>query len=149
MSSGTRIDAVFVDTSCLVFLIAGHFAPERLGRGPHASNFTRDHFSQLSAFLKNQTIMVTPHILAETSNLLKEDDRCMGALRGLVTAVEERWVDGKTVVGHPQFLEVGVTDAALLELATPTKPLLTADKRLWALALYKAKRAILFPDERL
>ena len=148
MSSGTRIEAVFVDTSCLVLLIAGRVAPERLDRGG-TNRFTRDHFSQLAAFLEKQTIMVTPHILAETSNLFKRDDRCMGALRGLVTTVEEQWVDGRTVVGHSQFLDVGVTDAALLELATQTKPLLTADKKLWVLALQKAKRAILFPDEHL
>ena len=149
MSSGTRIDAVFVDTNCLVLLIVGYVDPERLGRGRLTSNFTRDHFFQLSAFLEKQTIMVTPHILAETSNLLDKNDRCMARLRGLVTTVEERWVDGKTVVGQPHFFHVGVTDAALLELATETKPVLTADKRLWLLAMRKVKRAILFPDDLL
>ena len=148
MSSETWTgDSLFVDTGVFVLLIVGLVDPTQVGKGKTTSRFTREQFKQLSYFLGSRTIVVTPHILTETSNLLERDERCMAVLQRLMKTVEERSVDAKAISQHPRFLDVGMSDTVLLELITPTTPLLTADRPLWAIANAKERRARLFPME--
>lgn len=148
MSSETwTADSLFVDTGVFVLLIVGLVDPTQIGKGKTTSSFTQEQFKQLSYFLASRTILVTPHVLTETSNLLERDKRCMAVLQQLMKNVEERSVDAKAVCQHPRFFDVGVCDAVLLELITPRTPLLTADRPLWAIANARERRARLFPIE--
>lgn len=79
-----------------------------------------------------RNIMVTPHILAETSNLLRTprdgSEILMMALRKLVDDVlDERFVAAVDVVAQPAFERVGFTDAGILALAASSTSFLSTD----------------------
>lgn len=93
-------------------------------------------------------IVVTPHILAETSNLARygiaEPARThiYRVLKALIEDhLEERHIEGKQVVARDEFPRIGLTDAAILGMATSSHMLLTADLDLYLAALNQGLKA--------
>ncbi len=84
-------------------------------------------------------LVSTPHILAETSNLLRQ---CTEPLKGqlsvafaaLVAVLSEDQMAARQVVNSRYFRRLGLTDAALLELGRSELALLTDDLDLYLAA---------------
>lgn len=93
--------------------------------------------------------VVTPNVLTETSNLLRQTDELMGTrlaevLARLIDETEERFVVSRTAVARHEYKRLGLTDAVLLELAAHDATLVTADNDLYLAAATAGHEAINF-----
>ena len=114
---------VVIDTNLLVLLIVGSVDEKKVGT-KRTKEFTRQHYLGLLGFLENMdTVYVTPNVLTETSNLLRglRDPRLMERLRRLVEQSREIPIESKIAVRNKKFPQVGLADAALLEVISAKK----------------------------
>ena len=91
-------------------------------------------------------ILLTTHALTEASNLLgqhkePERSRLFGTLRRLIEQREEVEVSSKLAVRSPVFTRLGLTDGALFEVASASRPLLTVDLGLYLAIAGRDQRA--------
>ena len=91
-------------------------------------------------------ILLTAHALTEASNLVgqhrePERSRLFGTLRRLVEQKEEVEVSSKIAVRSPVFARLGLTDGALFEVASASRPLLTVDLDLYLAVAKRDHRA--------
>ncbi len=131
---------VLVDTNILLLYLVGAHDPGRVKRFKR----TRDRFDPedfdtllrlLEAFAR---VIVTPHILTETSNLLGQmNDPAKTACfelfaRAIGPAMHEAYTPATTLSESPAFVLFGIADASILEAAWGSYLVLTDDPRLAA-----------------
>lgn len=132
---------LLLDTNLLVLLVVGLTDRGLILKHKRTRTFEPADYDLLLEMLTGfDTVVVTPHVLAEASNLLAQiGEPALTALRttfaALVEAQEEVYVVAKTSVRQPTFLRLGLTDTAILELtAGPAEgrlALLTTDVGLY------------------
>lgn len=123
-----------------MLVIVGSVARRRIGTHRRLKSFSSGDYDRLLALLDGVlTIWVTPNVLTETSNLLGIDGSDQSrpyavALRNLIGSGLEVYVPSDVAVARNEYQYLGLTDAGLLEAATPSRPLLTVDQRLFTAA---------------
>ncbi len=137
---------VLLDTNLLVLLLVGLAAPEQIGHHKRVKRYSLAAFEFLMTRLRTaSTILVTPHIVAEASNLLPAGSetaqrRLMAILRNFIlpsgellldVARDEVHVASRFAAGHHAFLRLGLADAGLLTLPSDAAILLTDDLPLY------------------
>lgn len=131
---------ILLDTNLLVLLIVGTTSERLIPTHKRTRAYDCDSFRLLSALVGPPTALVTtPHILAETSNLLRQ---CAEPLRRQLSAafvafanvLSESHLPARQVVGSRHFQRLGLTDAAVLELGSADTALLTDDLDLYLAA---------------
>jgi hypothetical protein len=85
------------------------------------------------------TLIVTPHILTEATNLLDDlkDPRRTSAfalLRGIIEDTEERFEFSRNLAGRELFVRLGLADTAVHAITATGAALLTADLDLYLAA---------------
>ena len=128
---------VFIDTNLLLLLVVGSADKAIIAKHRRLRGYTTEDYDTLLDLLKHfPQVLVTPHTLAETSNLLAqhgnpERARLFEELRFLIHECEEVVVAGTVAANNRAFSRLGLTDAALLEAVAPETPLLTVDWELF------------------
>ena len=131
---------VVVDANLLVLLVVGSVRREWITRHRRLDGFSVEDYDLLVELVGGaERIWVTPNALAETSNLLgfagKEDGNLLAeGLQNLVNSSVEVYVSRQAAAHRPEYARLGLNDAALLELVSPTRPLLTVDIKLFLAA---------------
>ena len=134
---------VYIDASLLVLLVVGRTGKDLIAKHRRLQRFQIDDYERLARLLNQiDQVLVTPNILTEASNLLAqhgepERSSIFHMLRALVEKTEEVFVVSKVATDNSEFIRLGLTDAALLEVVSRSNPLITAD-----LDLYLAASAI-------
>ena len=105
------------------------------------------------ALTEFEEVLVTPHVLAETSNLLGYlAEPLLSKTRTTLGLMLPRWNESFTpcirLVNTPIYLRLGVTDSALFSEATATATLLTDDLPLYLAASSAGRVAINFTHLR-
>ena len=138
---------VFVDANLLVLLVAGNSDRSLVGRHRRLRTFSVAQYDSLRHLLDRfGKVFVTPNTLTEASNLLRlhrepERSRLCEELRHAIDKSEEVVVVSAVAARNRHFVRLGLTDAALLELASPETPLLTVDLDLYLAASAMSPRA--------
>jgi hypothetical protein len=133
----------FVDTNLLLLFVVGSEDRSLISRHRRLREYTLDDYDRLVALLEEAgQVLVTPHTLTETSNLLgqhrePELSLLFARLRTVIEESNEVTISSVAAASNPQFLRLGLTDAALIEVATSDTPLLTMDFDLYLAALDK------------
>lgn len=131
---------VVIDANLLVLLIVGSVRRDWVARHKRLNGFSVEDYDLLVELLADtERIWVTPNALAETSNLLgyagKNDGGPLAdGLRQFVDSCVEEYVPSGSAAGRPEYARLGLNDAALLELVSPTRSLLTVDIKLYLAA---------------
>ena len=135
----------FIDANLLLLLIVGSVGRDLITKHRRLKKFTVEDFDSLINLLHPvEKVFVTPNTLTETSNLLAqhgdpERSRFFDRLRFIIQESKEIVV-ASTVASHNNaFKRLGLTDAALLEVATAETPLVTVDLDLYLEALAKGQ----------
>lgn len=142
--------AVAVDANLLVLLVVGGTSQNYISRHKRCREFTKNDYGILYEFLSNfSKVIATPNILTETSNLLSHINEparteIFCAYRVFITGIEETIVSSQRASHRQEFLRLGLSDAALLELADRDIILLTRDSDLYLAALASGREAINF-----
>jgi hypothetical protein len=141
-------DDVAIDTQLLVLLVTGLAAPRYIRMNKRLADYSIADFDTLSVLLQTAgRIIVTPGVLAETSNFVRhiaEPARrhVMEEFGRLIEDATEQHVPARQVARAASFGRFGFADATLLAMVGST--LLTADDPLYAEALRLGSRALNF-----
>ena len=128
---------LFIDSNLLLLYVAGRTSRDIIAKHRRLHRYTAADYDALLAYLDGfDRVLVTPHTLAETSNLLgqhgePERSRLFNQLRRLIHESKEVVVSGAAASNNRAFKRLGITDAALLEVVTEQTPLLTVDLDLY------------------
>lgn len=138
---------IILDAQLLVLLIAGLAGPHYVRRHKRLAAFDGRDFELLQGLLaRAATVVVTPHVLAEASNLVRQigepaRSEMTATLGRLTQGMVERHVPATSAMAGEAFLRLGLTDAALLAIDEAQLTLLTADTDLY-LAASRAGRPV-------
>jgi predicted nucleic acid-binding protein len=126
----------------LVLLIAGRTDRGIINRHRRLESYSVHDFDLLVDMISEWggAVWVTPNTLTEASNLLgqhrsPERELLFETLAKLISESQELLIESIRASRHPRFIQLGLADAALLEVISSDRPLLTADSRLYAAAL--------------
>ena len=123
----------FIDANLLVLFVVGREDPALIAKHRRLEGYsTGDYVILLELIDKVDQVFVTPNTLTETSNLLgqhgePERSRLFQRLRSIIQDSREVVVASAVATNNRAFERLGLTDAALLEVATADTPLLTVD----------------------
>lgn len=138
---------IILDANLLLLLIVGLASQDYIATHRRLQSYTVEDFILLQRILAAAKVVVTPNILTEASNLAgyvaePARTRIYRVLKALVEGgMEERHVESRQAVARDEFLRIGLTDAAILEMATASHTLLTVDLDLYLTALNRGLKA--------
>jgi hypothetical protein len=130
---------LLLDTNVLLVLLVGSVRRDLVCKHPRTRAYDEAAFDLLGAIVRQYPhILLTPHILAETTNLLKDDRHIRPqeytAIIEILRGARETQVPKDTLLAHPHFVNVGAADSSILEVSgDPEVHVLTADLELWGL----------------
>lgn len=131
------LSGYFTDANLLVLLVAGDTDPHIITRHKRLKQFTVGDYRVLREliFEAGGVVYVTPNTLTEASNLLRnygEPDKTQlsNTLAALIHESQEVVVHSADAAANAAYLRLGLADAALLEVVSADRPLLTADIQL-------------------
>lgn len=114
---------VLLDANVLLLLYVGTFDPGLIARFKRTRQYTPEDFQRLQQVLSAfSQIVTTPHVLAEVSNLSGHlPDHLRGQyfarLASSVAVLAESHTFAAALVEEPIFVRLGLTDAAVAQLA--------------------------------
>ena len=130
---GQARQRLLVDTNILLLYIVGSLSIELIQRHRRTNKFSKEDYYLLTRLLSQfGTIVVTPNILTEVSNLLGYTEdlakaRLLLGLASLTTVVEERYLPSSEVSQAAEFSRLGLADSSNLLLAQEDLIVLTDD----------------------
>jgi hypothetical protein len=128
-----RRKGILVDANLLVVLLVGKLGPAHLKNCRATKSFTPDDYSLLvQGVTKFNTLVTTPHILTEVSNLAGSlPEPLLGEFRAVFRAVVESMSEqsrpAREIAWDAQFLRFGLTDTAITMIAPGRYLVLTVD----------------------
>jgi hypothetical protein len=143
----SQTSEVLIDSNLLLLLIMGSFDQSLIGNFKRLAMFTHEDFSLLQSLVARKTILVTPHILTEVSNLANslhhrhKADWSEYFKDWILVALRERQIHARDLAAEDAFLLFGITDAALFHTSSSV-PILTVDARLAAFMQQHGRHAI-------
>lgn len=148
-------NVVLLDTNLLILFAVGLLSPGNIRKHKRLEKYDETDFELLKQVLSTSNgLLFTPSVLAETSNLSRQVSEPLRtqiaqSLATLIANAGEEYVESRSVVITPDYLNFGLTDAVLLYLAKPGVALLTDDHRLYAAAVGRGHEALNFAHLRL
>ncbi len=133
-----------IDANLLVLLVVGMTSRHLINKHRRLKRFSVDDYDRLvEVEIGDKLLFVTPNTLTEASNLLayhNDPERSLffNVLRSLIENSQEIIVASVDASHNSAFSQLGLTDAAILEVVSAETPLLTVDLELYLAALKKA-----------
>ncbi len=133
----------FIDANLLVLVVIGSVDRDLISKHRRTRRFTPEDYDRLLTMIQEvEHVFVTPNTLTETSNLLgTKDSRFLEYLRFLIEKSKEVIISSAAAARNKAFPRLGLTDAALLEVISAERPLITVDLELFSAALEKGEEA--------
>ena len=129
-----RRRGVLVDTNLLLLLYIGGYDRRQVELFKRtADRFVSVDFDTLTSVLDQfDTVVTTPHILTEVSNLMGQlsgrvRDGCFDLLARSISNLREHRTAGAALAGDDAFIRLGITDTSILEAAIENYLVLTDD----------------------
>lgn len=141
---------IILDTNLLVLLVVGLTDEKLISKHKRTITFLPIDFLLLKLFLEDyQQIVVTPHVLAETSNLAAQigdpdKSKILQTLALFIGVQEEIQYPSKSVVHASYFVRLGLTDSVILDILQDVLLLLTDDLSLYLQAVNSEHQAFNF-----
>jgi hypothetical protein len=138
---------IVLDTNVLLLLLVGLVDRRLVPQHKRTRKYEPRDFDALVQVVRTfAVVVVTPQILAETSNLLKDgttaESRHGARITEVLKAAQEHYVPKDTMLESPHFLGMGATDVSIMELSREDDTVvLTDDLELYG-RLEKAKRNV-------
>jgi len=133
---------IVLDTNLLILLVVGFYDPEYICKHKNLQDYSTRDFEDLLVLISSAKIVVTSAVLTETSNLLwqttsphKQNLRAV-LVELIKGSIEHRPISAE-VTESKHFLQLGLTDAGILELPPGSGVILTVDLDLHLAALEK------------
>jgi rRNA-processing protein FCF1 len=127
---------ILIDTNILLLYFVGSFNPKLISSFKRTLQFTPEDYNTLILMLAPfERLITTPNILTEVSNLsgqLGEPVRTeyFRTFGKKISVMEENYINSHEASLRGEFIKLGLTDTAILMLATEQYLVLTDDFRL-------------------
>jgi rRNA-processing protein FCF1 len=144
-----RGNGLLVDTNLLLLYLVGKTNPGRISNFKRTSRYTVEDFNLLGQIMAQfRTLITTPHVLTELSNLgdLQGEER-LGFRSWFVHTIEQATEyrdESRLVVKDPSFDRLGLTDAAISALSRHSYLFLTDDLDLYVTLLKRGVDVVNF-----
>lgn len=138
------VEGAFIDANLLVLLVVGSVDRRLVEIHRRTRTFTVEDYDRLLSIVESvRRVYVTPNTLTEASNLLEDprDPRFLECLRIVIEESEEIVISSVHAACKSEFVRLGLSDAALLDVASSERPLITVDLQLFSAALKKGELA--------
>lgn len=154
-----RGKAVLLDSNLLLVFISGTLGRAAFARFKRVSDYSYDDYELLVGLLGAfKTLLTTPHILTEVSNLANslpewyksewyENFAALISTSGQSTSLDEKWTPASELSTLQEFDQFGITYAALTRLSREGL-VITSDYRLSSVLRSRALPVINFQDLR-
>lgn len=144
---------LLLDTNLLVLLIVGSASRTFIPFHKRTRAYTIDDYILLGTFVSATTLVTTPNILSETSNLIRQfgdphRSQVIDVFAAFSHEVEEVYIPSADAVRGREFRRFGLTDAAILSTLSGDVTLVTDDLDLYMAAALAGQRVINFAHER-
>jgi hypothetical protein len=145
---------IILDTNLLLLLMVGATRRGFIQDHKRLSNYLPEDYDRLVDLIGDEPLVVTPHILTETSNLLPNGvheplrPQLRLTLKRFVTTNQETHIPARIVIERGEFTKLGLTDCAVLEYPDREAVLLTDDLELHERALATGRKSINFNHVR-
>lgn len=140
-----------LDTNLLTVLLVGQLGKGYIEKNKKTRNYSGDDFELLVELLANfKDIITTPHILAETTNLIdwvqgEHREILFAYLANFIQTKQEICISAKDIIHSMAFKPLGLTDAGLIELNKNKEVvLITTDLSLYVFSIGQGLKAINF-----
>jgi hypothetical protein len=144
-----------LDTNLLILLVVGGTSRAYIEKHKRLKSFTVKDFDLLTELLfRIESIITTPNVLTETSNLLAQIEEpvrseIFNTFSKNIKMIEEIYIDSKIASQQKEFTRLGLTDAALLVvLRDSASTLITTDLGLYLAASDRGLKVINFNHYR-
>jgi hypothetical protein len=127
------IKTLVLDTALPTLLIVGLTDRKYIAAHKRLSQFVEEDFELLIATLdRAETLVVTPNTLTESSNWLRHIKeparaRIQNVFAGFIHRSREIYISSTDAVDRPEFLQLGLTDSVILEVANRDVVVLSTD----------------------
>ncbi len=133
--------SVLLDSNLLLVFLTGSLGPRVFERFKRISSYSMDDYDLLVSFVACfSTLLTTPHILTEVSNLANslpswykpewyEKLAALIRCQNVAIQVHEKWIPAFELACFPEFSEFGITDSAVAKLCCESL-VVTEDYRL-------------------
>ncbi|MCP1381561.1 hypothetical protein [Runella salmonicolor] len=121
-----------IDTNLLLLYLMGIYDPKKISQFKRTQQFLEEDFQLLLRFIEIfDKVIITPHILAETTNLA--DTQTFPILKTIIELLEENLTSSLEIIHSDQtcFNKFGLSDTAIQYLAQQNYVVLTDDLRLY------------------
>ncbi len=145
---------VALDANLLVLLIVGRIHPGLIATHKRLRAFDAENYAMLIAHLDGTTLVTTPNAMTEASNLVAQGVReparspLFAELKIFSETVSEAYVPSTSATSMPEYLWLGLTDAAWLARLDSGTELLTVDLNLVLAAQRRGRSAVNFNHRR-
>ena len=145
---------LIIDANTVVVFVIGSIDPKLLGVAKRVKEYRQSDYDLIYSYLTFfSDVILLPNTITEASNLLdhlrgERRQDCMEFLASLVSLRTERYIPSTSAVVQPEYVALGVTDAAILCALKKDVYLLTADRELFLAAIYRGHEAQYFEDLR-
>lgn len=142
--------SLIIDANLLVLFVVGTTNRSLIARHKRLKAFSLDDFDMLCRLVESAPeVLVTPNALTEASNLLgyigePARTQVFKTFRTIVQSTPEEYVQSRIACKTKEFLRLGLTDAALMELSNESRLILTTDLDLYLAAQKRGVSAINF-----
>lgn len=127
---------VLIDTNILLLFLIGSYDKNLIERFKRTQIFAPEDYDTLVKFIGSfNTIVTTPNIITEVSNLLGQLPENIKAtvfrkFIHLISVLSEQYISSRDVSALPEFIRFGVTDMSITTLSQVPHLVLTDDFRL-------------------
>jgi hypothetical protein len=143
---------LLLDTNLFVLLVIGMIDRKEVSKNKRTSAYTQEDFDILLRFIgRFSKIVVTPHIMAETSNLVDVFNKKLKSAPFLIIknllekgTFNEINIPSIEIINSSGFLQYGLTDSGLVEVASNKFLILTDDLKVANYAYSKSADIINF-----
>lgn len=145
---------VALDTNLLILLVVGLTDTKYIASHKRLREYTTSDFYILQKFIvESKGVIVTPNVLTEASNLLRQTQepaksRISRRFKELISKLQEKYIPSAQASSRDEFIRLGLSDAALLQIEQDDIVLLSTDLDLYLAALAAGKDAINFNHHR-
>lgn len=128
---------ILVDTNLLVLFAVGSCEPQMIPRHKRTNQFTVDDYHLLEEYLRQfRSVMTTPNVLTEVSNLVDQIDEKAGRLLQerlgkVIGVLDEHYAPSSELTQVEEFPRLGLADSSILRFAGRDRMVLTDDIRLY------------------
>ena len=137
----SKVKQIIIDSNLLVLFVIGLTDRNLISKHKRTKQYEIEDYDLLAEILSTfNKVIVTPHVLAETSNLISQiGNPVMSSIRetlkNLIETQSEEYEPSRELCKGKSFIRLGLTDCAILNLVKKELPLITVDLDLYLSAM--------------